>query len=132
MSTVTVVAKFPQHSSLAVGKFRAGNEEHCERDYEQACAKLGYRMLWHNRMIAVLYVGSADLILVHYARILHGGWLHRGLQKPQTRCKDFSRIKLTEPTLIYTADHQEDKRNVWKARYFCFLSTVQRIRHLEQ
>ena len=28
-----------------------------------------------------MYVSSADLLSVHYARILHGGWLHGGPQK---------------------------------------------------
>ena len=27
-------------------------------------------------MIAVMYASSADLLLVHYAKILHGGRLH--------------------------------------------------------
>ena len=28
------------------------------------------------------YVSLADLLLIHYAKILHGGWLHGGSQKP--------------------------------------------------
>ena len=33
------------------------------------------------KMITAMYVSSADLILVHYTRILHGGRLHGGPQK---------------------------------------------------
>ena len=43
-------------------------------------------MLWQKqiKMIAAMYVSSADLISVHYARILHGGQLHVGGCLPGT------------------------------------------------
>ena len=79
----SLLAEFPQCSSLAVCEFYAASEEHCKQDYGQVCAKLWCRMLWrlkHIKMVTSMYMSSADLLSVHYARILHGGQLHKGPQ----------------------------------------------------
>ena len=81
--TRTLVAKLPQCLLLEVCEFRAASEEHCKRGYGWVGAKLCYRMLRRPkriRMITAMYVSSADLLSVHYAKIMNGARLHRGPQ----------------------------------------------------
>ena len=59
-------------------KSHAACEECCEQGYGWVCAKFCCWMLWHLkhiRIIAAMYVSSADLLSIHYARIQKGGRL---------------------------------------------------------
>ena len=55
------------------------------------CETLLSQMMWHLkhiRMIAAMYVSSAHLLSILYAKILHGGWLHRRPRKNPQNCQN--------------------------------------------
>ena len=75
-----------QYANFMLQTNSAANET-MDRHVQKLCCL----MLWclkHIRMIAAMYVTSADLLLVHYARILDGGQQHRELQKT-TNCQNW-------------------------------------------
>jgi len=85
--TCDLVAKLPQCLFLAVHEFCAAGEECCEQGYGSVGMKICCWVLSHMnqiRMIAAMYVSSVDLLLVHNAKIWHGGQLH---ERPQRTTK---------------------------------------------
>ena len=77
----SLVAKLLQHSLLTVHYFCTASEECYKQVHGCVCAKLWCQMSWKlsaSDLIASMYVSSADILSIHYPRIQHGGWLHRG------------------------------------------------------